>query len=62
MDKAILEKLLSEVKDEKLSISEAMEKLKHFPYSDLGYAKIDPSTLSEGSRLSEWLQLYYKQC
>jgi NCAIR mutase (PurE)-related protein len=41
MDKTILEKLLSEVKDDKLSISDAMEKLKHFPYSDLGYAKID---------------------
>jgi NCAIR mutase (PurE)-related protein len=41
MDKNILQKLLVEVKEDKISISEALEKLKYFPYSDLGYAKID---------------------
>lgn len=41
MDKDILQKLLIEVKEDKLSVDEALEKLKDFPYSDLGYAKID---------------------
>mgnify|MGYP005838269211 CR=1 FL=1 len=41
MDKELLQKLLVEVKEERLSIDEALEKLKYFPYSDLGYAKID---------------------
>ena len=41
MDKQILENLLLEVKENKLSIDDAMERLKLFPYSDLGYAKID---------------------
>ncbi len=41
MDKEILQKLLLEVKEEKISIDDALEKLKYFPYSDLGYAKID---------------------
>lgn len=41
MDKDILLKLLTEVKEDKLTIDEALEKLKDFPYSDLGYAKID---------------------
>lgn len=41
MDKEILQKLLTEVKEEKISIDDALEKLKYFPYSDLGYAKID---------------------
>ena len=33
--------LLSDVKDNKLSISEAIEQLKQLPFEDLGYAKVD---------------------
>ena len=41
MKREMLEKMLSDVKEGKLSVEKAMEDLKHFPYSDLGYAKID---------------------
>lgn len=36
-----VEKLLSEVKSGKLSVSKALDTLKSFPYADLGFARID---------------------
>ena len=36
-----VEKLLREVKNEQTSIEEALEVLKNFPYTDLGFARID---------------------
>ena len=36
-----LEKLLKEVSEGKISTEEALEKLKNFPYTDLGFARID---------------------
>jgi pyridinium-3,5-biscarboxylic acid mononucleotide synthase len=36
-----VEKLLNEVKSGKLSVSQALEVLKSFPYTDLGFARID---------------------
>lgn len=36
-----VEKLLKEVKNGKTSINEALEVLKNFPYTDLGFARID---------------------
>jgi NCAIR mutase (PurE)-related protein len=36
-----IEKLLNEVRDGSKSVNEALEVLKTFPYSDLGFAKID---------------------
>lgn len=41
MTKQELEKLLSEVKKGSKSIDQALEELKYFPYSDLGFARID---------------------
>ena len=41
MDRKKLKKLLRDVKAEKVSISDALEILKSFPYKDLGFAKID---------------------
>ena len=36
-----LEKLLNDIHEGKVSTAEALEKLKTFPYTDLGYARID---------------------
>jgi NCAIR mutase (PurE)-related protein len=36
-----VEKLLTDVKDGNTSVDDALEVLKNFPYSDLGFAKID---------------------
>jgi pyridinium-3,5-biscarboxylic acid mononucleotide synthase len=36
-----IEKLLNEVKDERISVKKALEVLKNFPYADLGFARID---------------------
>jgi NCAIR mutase (PurE)-related protein len=36
-----LEKLLEEVKSGKKSINDALESLKYFPYTDIGFARID---------------------
>jgi pyridinium-3,5-biscarboxylic acid mononucleotide synthase len=36
-----LEKLLEDVKSGRQSVNEALEALKYFPYSDLGFARID---------------------
>jgi len=41
MTKQELEKLLSEVKTGSKSIDQALDELKYFPYSDLGFARID---------------------
>jgi pyridinium-3,5-biscarboxylic acid mononucleotide synthase len=41
MTKQELEKLLSEVKTGSKSIGQALDELKYFPYSDLGFARID---------------------
>jgi pyridinium-3,5-biscarboxylic acid mononucleotide synthase len=36
-----LKKLLQQVKTDKVTIDEAVEKLRHLPYEDLGFARID---------------------
>ena len=36
-----IEKLLIEIRDGTRSVDEALEVLKSFPYTDLGYARID---------------------
>jgi len=41
MDKEKLQKILQEVKDGVIDITEAVEKLKILPFQDIGYAKID---------------------
>ncbi len=41
MDRALLRKLLKQVQDGALSIDKAMEKLRHFPSEDLGFARVD---------------------
>lgn len=41
MNKELLLRLLNEVKAGELSVDDALENLKHLPYTDLGYAKID---------------------
>ncbi len=41
MNKKELEKLLKEVKSGKKSVDEAVDALKYFPYSDIGFARID---------------------
>lgn len=41
MDKKALHKLFLSIKSGKLDFDSAMEKLRHFPYEDAGFAKID---------------------
>ena len=41
MNKKPIEKLLEDVRAGRVSVGTAMEKLKAFPYDDIGYAKID---------------------
>ena len=41
MDSERLVQLLEEVREKKLSISQAVAQLRHMPYEDLGFAKID---------------------
>lgn len=41
MEKKKIIKLLSRVKENRISINGAFEKLRHFPYEDLGFAKVD---------------------
>src|SRR5512133_192269 len=36
-----VEKLLSDVKNGRTSVSDALDVLKNFPYTDLGFARID---------------------
>ena len=41
MDPEQLKNLLQQVKNDNLSINEAIEKLRHLPFEDIGFAKID---------------------
>lgn len=41
MEKKKIIRLLTEVKEKRVSIHDAFEKLRHMPYEDLGFAKID---------------------
>ncbi|HWJ02656.1 MAG TPA: 1-(5-phosphoribosyl)-5-amino-4-imidazole-carboxylate carboxylase, partial [Verrucomicrobiae bacterium] len=41
MDVHNLEVLLTDIKEQRLSVNEALEKLKDLPYEDLGFAKVD---------------------
>jgi len=41
MDAEQLKKLLEQVKDGQIDINEAVEKLRHLPFEDLGFARID---------------------
>ena len=41
MDEKQIEKLLTDVKDGTLAIEEAVQRLRHLPFEDVGYAKID---------------------
>jgi len=41
MDQSLLRKLLEEVRDRKLSPDDALTQLRHLPFEDLGFAKID---------------------
>jgi len=41
MDRSALEKLLVDFKQEKVSLAEALGRLRNFPYEDLGIAKLD---------------------
>src|ERR1700757_2073702 len=41
MDATSLRKLMQEIKDGKLSPDEAVVRLRHMPFEDLGFAKID---------------------
>jgi NCAIR mutase (PurE)-related protein len=41
MNKEPLQKLLEDVRSGRLSVNEAMHRLRSFPYDDIGYAKID---------------------
>jgi len=41
MEKKEIEEILNQFKSGQIEIKEALEKFKHFPYDDLGFAKID---------------------
>ena len=41
MNKKNLEKLLADLRDNKISVKEAMDKLKDLPFEDIGVASID---------------------
>ena len=41
MEKKEIEEILKQFKSGQIEIKEALEKFKHFPYDDLGFAKID---------------------
>ena len=41
MDKTTLEKLLTDVKNDKIEITDALKKLENLPFTDLDFAKID---------------------
>ena len=41
MNAGELEKILNGIRNKSISVEEAMEKLKEFPYTDLGFARID---------------------
>jgi pyridinium-3,5-biscarboxylic acid mononucleotide synthase len=41
MDKHAIQQLFEDVRAERLSVAKAVEQLRHMPYQDLGFAKID---------------------
>jgi len=41
MEKEFLQKLLSQIADHSVSVQHALDKLKHLPFEDLGFASID---------------------
>jgi len=41
MDVKLLEKLLEEVRSGRVSTAEALERLRHLPFEDLGFARVD---------------------
>ena len=41
MDQSALRKLLEQVRDSQLSPEDAITRLRHLPFEDLGFAKID---------------------
>jgi NCAIR mutase (PurE)-related protein len=41
MDENKIEKLLTNVKDGSLDVEEAVQRLRHLPYEDIGFAKVD---------------------
>ncbi|MGA2348932.1 MAG: nickel pincer cofactor biosynthesis protein LarB [Terracidiphilus sp.] len=41
MDRAHIEKLLNEVREGTTEVTEALDRLKHLPFEDLGFAKVD---------------------
>lgn len=41
MDRTLLETLLNEVRDGKTEVDDALERLRHLPFEDLGFAKLD---------------------
>jgi NCAIR mutase (PurE)-related protein len=41
MDQKQIEKILTDVKDGTLDVEEAVQRLRHLPYEDIGFAKID---------------------
>ena len=41
MDASILQQLLEEVRAGRLGVTEALERLRHLPYEDLGFARVD---------------------
>ena len=41
MDRSLLEKILNEFKQDRLSLEETLARLRGFPYEDLGFAKVD---------------------
>ncbi|MHC4524136.1 MAG: nickel pincer cofactor biosynthesis protein LarB, partial [Planctomycetota bacterium] len=41
MDQKQIEQILTDVKDGTLDVEEAVQRLRHLPYEELGFAKID---------------------
>ena len=41
MDEKQIERLLSDVRDGKLDVEEAVQRLRHLPFEDMGFAKVD---------------------
>ena len=41
MDRALIEVLLNEVREGRTTVNDAVERLKHLPFEDIGFAKLD---------------------
>ncbi|MHC4949778.1 MAG: hypothetical protein ACYTEU_02155 [Planctomycetota bacterium] len=41
MDQKQIEQILTDVKDGTLDVEEAVQRLRHLPYEELGFAKVD---------------------